>query len=196
MPPNLRLELPAEPESVGQARRALDGLAETLGCDAEAVRIAVSELVGNAVVHAYSESGTSGTVLVQARRMRGRLIVTVADQGIGMKPRLDSPGLGLGLPLVSRLAGDVRIESDERGAAVSMSFRCPEARRIGLRRPGRIGKELRGELERARDAFGGPRGQSGPGGASSGRPNGDGGGAELGEEAASAAAVPVARLDQ
>ena len=73
-------------------------------------------------------------MLVLARVLRGRLIVTVADRGGGMTPKIDSPGLGLGLPIVSQLAGDVRIDSDERGAAVSMSFECAGAGEPGSSR--------------------------------------------------------------
>ena len=95
MSANLRLELPAEPASVSRARQALDKIAGTLGCDAEAVKIAVSEIVGNAVVHGYERPESGGVVLVLARVLRGRLIVTVADRGGGMTPKIDSPGLGL-----------------------------------------------------------------------------------------------------
>ena len=39
-----------------------------------------------------------------------------------MRPNLDSKGLGLGIPLITKLAGDVRFDSSERGHDVSMSF--------------------------------------------------------------------------
>lgn len=119
----IRLELPAVPDSVREARHALAGLASRLGCDEAAVKTAVSEVVGNCVVHAYV-GRDPGPVVVLARYLRGRFVVTVADRGRGMVPRVDSPGLGLGLPLVSSMAHDVRIDSDNAGAAVSMSFEC------------------------------------------------------------------------
>jgi anti-sigma regulatory factor (Ser/Thr protein kinase) len=117
----LRLELWAEPDSVAAARHALSALAERLGCDAGAVRIAVSELVGNSVIHAYHDRDP-GPVLILGRVMRGRLVITVADRGRGMIVRTDSPGLGVGLPVVSKLANDLRIDSDDAGTAVSVSF--------------------------------------------------------------------------
>ena len=161
MSANLRLELPAEPGSVTRARQALEKIAGTLGCDAEAVKIAVSEIVGNAVVHGYERDQPEGVVLVLARVLRGRLIVTVADRGGGMTPKIDSPGLGLGLPIVSQLAGDVRIDSDERGAAVSMSFECAGAGEPGADTAEDAGSDLGAELKRARRALRGGGGLAG-----------------------------------
>jgi serine/threonine-protein kinase RsbW len=145
---DVHLTLPAEPASVAAARRAVGALASRLECDAGAVRIAVSEAVGNSVRHAYPE-GSAGKVVVLARILRGRLVVTVGDRGAGLRPRLDSDGLGIGLPVVSRLADDVRIESDERGTAISMSFGCsrvPPANDTAATQAG-----VEGELERARE---------------------------------------------
>jgi serine/threonine-protein kinase RsbW/stage II sporulation protein AB (anti-sigma F factor) len=118
---SVRLELWARPESVSAARHALSALADRLGCDGGAVRIAVSELVGNAVIHAYFDRD-AGPVLILGRVMRGRLVITVADRGRGMIVRADSPGLGVGLPVVSKVARDLRIDSDDRGTAVTVSF--------------------------------------------------------------------------
>ncbi len=147
---SLRLELFAEPASVSRARHAIGELAERLRCDTVAVRTAVSELVGNSVTHAYIGL-EPGPVIVLARLIRGRLVVTVADRGRGMLPRVDSPGLGLGLPLVSRLAEDVRIDSGEQGAAISICFECDAATARGFRSGSAdLAAELRDELERAR----------------------------------------------
>ncbi len=118
---SVRLELWAEPDSVPAARHALSAFADRLGCDGGAVRIAVSELVGNAVLHAY-HGREPGPVLVLGRVLRERLVVTVADRGRGMIVRADSPGLGVGLPAVSKIARDLRIDSDDAGTAVSASF--------------------------------------------------------------------------
>lgn len=118
---SLRLELPAIPESVSAARHALSELAERLGTDSSAVRIVVSELVGNAVQHAYV-GREPGPVWVIAEVLRRQLVITVADRGRGITPRPDSPGLGFGLPITSKLAREVTIESEGRGAGVSASF--------------------------------------------------------------------------
>jgi anti-sigma regulatory factor (Ser/Thr protein kinase) len=118
----VRMELPCEPESVGDARRAVADLAERLGVDdVDDVRIAVSEAVGNAIVHAYRD-GNPGRIRVFAREKRGRLLVTVADDGIGMVPHPGSAGLRIGIPLITKVCEDVRFASTEDGTTVSMSF--------------------------------------------------------------------------
>lgn len=129
---SIRLELPADPDSVAAARHAMSELAGRLGCDAGAVRIAVSELVGNAVHHAYA-SRDRGPVLVLGQVVRGRLVVTVADRGRGMGVRSDSPGLGVGLPVVSKLADDLRIDCDASGTAIAVSFDLPNQHPTGRR---------------------------------------------------------------
>jgi serine/threonine-protein kinase RsbW/stage II sporulation protein AB (anti-sigma F factor) len=54
----------------------------------------------------------------------GRLAIAVRDEGRGMLPRADSPGLGLGLPLIATLAETLELG---RGAddktEVRMTFR-------------------------------------------------------------------------
>ena len=139
------------PASVAQVRHALADVARELECDVDAVRTAVSEAVANCVIHAYRDE-PGGEVVVLARPLRGQLIVTVADRGGGIAPRVDPARLGVGLPLVSRLAKDVRIESDESGTAVAMSFDCVEA--PGVERaehPSRSDRDLERELTRARE---------------------------------------------
>jgi serine/threonine-protein kinase RsbW/stage II sporulation protein AB (anti-sigma F factor) len=39
----------------------------------------------------------------------GRLTLVVADDGVGMSPNPDSPGLGVGLALIERLAEHMEI---------------------------------------------------------------------------------------
>jgi anti-sigma regulatory factor (Ser/Thr protein kinase) len=118
----VRMELPCEPESVGDARRAVAELAERLGVDdVDDVRIAVSEAVGNAIVHAY-RGGNPGRIRVFAREKRGRLLVTVADDGVGMAPHPEGEGLRIGIPLITKVCEDVRFASTEDGTKVSMSF--------------------------------------------------------------------------
>jgi anti-sigma regulatory factor (Ser/Thr protein kinase) len=117
----LELELPATPSSVGEARRAVTRLAREIGASEEYVALGVSEAVGNAVVHAYKE-GEPGTVRVRATPEPGCLIVAVVDDGDGMALNLDSPGLGLGIPLMTRVTRDVRFDSSAHGTSVLMSF--------------------------------------------------------------------------
>jgi anti-sigma regulatory factor (Ser/Thr protein kinase) len=118
---DVRLELPSVPVSVGDARNAVAMLAERLGVDVDDVKIAVSEAVGNVIVHAYRDV-KAGVIRVFAREDRGRLLVTVADDGVGMAPNPESQGLRIGIPLITKLCDDVRFTSSEDGTTVSMSF--------------------------------------------------------------------------
>jgi hypothetical protein len=44
-----------------------------------------------------------------------------------MQPRTDSPGLGLGLPVMASVSLRLRIVEDHPGTEVHMAFRCPAA---------------------------------------------------------------------
>jgi serine/threonine-protein kinase RsbW len=117
---------PAEPASVSQARRAVVDHATALGATAAAlaaIELAVSEAVTNAVQHAYAGAPESGPVKISAAPADGALVVVVADEGTGMRPRPDSPGLGLGLPLISQMTQSFEVHQPPRGGTVlSMRF--------------------------------------------------------------------------
>jgi serine/threonine-protein kinase RsbW len=116
---------PAGPATPSAARHAVRDFLRSLGTDPRAlgdVLLALSEVVTNAVVHGYRNE-TGGEVRVEAQHCDDRLLLSVADQGRGMAPRPDSPGLGLGLPLVGRVARKVDITAAAGGGTlVSMSF--------------------------------------------------------------------------
>jgi anti-sigma regulatory factor (Ser/Thr protein kinase) len=119
---HLALELPVTPESVGRARHALAGLVP-LAQESD-VALAVSEAVSNAVLHAFIDR-PPGTITVRARREPERLVVTVSDDGGGMKPNLNSKGLGVGMGLIREVSDELRIESSDDGTMVWMSFATP-----------------------------------------------------------------------
>src|SRR3712207_7980924 len=60
-----------------------------------------SEALTNVVLHAYPE-GEPGPVTVTAEINDSAIDVTISDEGRGMVPRPDSPGAGLGLPIIDR----------------------------------------------------------------------------------------------
>jgi anti-sigma regulatory factor (Ser/Thr protein kinase) len=122
----LELELPAEPASVAEARHAAVRLAHRFGVDAADVKIAVSEAVGNAVLHAYRGDAT-GTVRVSGCLARGKLVFVIRDEGVGMSPNPESPGLRMGIPLIGKVAQDLRIDGGSDGTTISFSF--PVSRR-------------------------------------------------------------------
>jgi serine/threonine-protein kinase RsbW/stage II sporulation protein AB (anti-sigma F factor) len=89
------------------------------------IALALSEAVTNAVVHAY-EGREPGhiTVRLDIDRGAGRIRVIVADDGHGMIPRPDTPGLGLGLPLIAQLAQafEIRTPPNGQGTEICMAF--------------------------------------------------------------------------
>jgi anti-sigma regulatory factor (Ser/Thr protein kinase) len=125
-PTSLCLDLAAEPASVSVARHALADFVARRAVDHPAIEVAVSEAVSNAVVHAYRESAEPGRIAVRAAFDATVLHVEVIDTGVGMRPRADSPGLGLGLPLIAQLAAHLDITSDG-GTRVKMAFAVRDA---------------------------------------------------------------------
>jgi len=121
----LDLELEPDPGSVGVARHAVSDLAERAGADAEAVAVAVSEVVTNAILHAYKErtGNAEATIELRAHVNGESLLVVIDDHGGGIKPNPGSPGLGYGLALVASLADELGIApSPGGGTSVRMRF--------------------------------------------------------------------------
>lgn len=87
----------------------------------EEVMLAVNEACANAVTHAYPDG--PGEFEVRAEQVEGQVVVEVHDEGVGMSPRLDSPGLGVGLPMMAMLADSVQIDRPPGGGThVRMRF--------------------------------------------------------------------------
>ena len=123
------MNAPAEPASVPLLRRKVVGfLAAHDVCSdrAEDIRLALSEALSNAVLHAYRDAPDSGDLEVRAVRDDGSVEVVVRDCGSGMAPRPDSPGLGLGLPVIAQMTDRYEIEQPETagGTAIRMRFDC------------------------------------------------------------------------
>ena len=112
------------------ARRC--GLSEASVAD---VRLAVSEAVTNVVVHAYSAQ-QPGDVGAAAYSADGVLSITISDQGMGMAPRVDSPGAGLGLPIIASMASTMDVRSDGAGTHVQSVPLPPCAGCVARCRPG------------------------------------------------------------
>jgi serine/threonine-protein kinase RsbW/stage II sporulation protein AB (anti-sigma F factor) len=104
---------PAVPANVPVARRAVVGHlsdADTPDPPLADVGLVVSEAVSNVVNHAYRD-GSPGTMRVQVDIGPAEVQLTVQDDGTGMVPRPDSPGLGLGMPLIATVSNrfDIRV---------------------------------------------------------------------------------------
>ena len=126
---HVAVSLPAVPESVPGVRRAVVRLAQramdAAGC--HRVATAVTEAAANVVVHAYRD-GPTGTIDLTARLDPDELVVVVEDGGSGVRARDDSPGLGLGLPLIQHCADEVVVEQRaDGGGSVRMLFRAASA---------------------------------------------------------------------
>jgi serine/threonine-protein kinase RsbW/stage II sporulation protein AB (anti-sigma F factor) len=118
------LRLPARPGSIPHIRRAIVAFADEHGFeDASAVGLAVTEAATNAVLHAYI-GVEPGDIRAVACAEPHRLVVVVRDWGTGMAPRLETPGLGLGLPTIATLAEAFDVEAaDGEGTLLRMHFR-------------------------------------------------------------------------
>ena len=127
--PDLQLTLPARAENVAVIRHAFGGLGDALGVPDQTladVKLAVTEACTNVVIHAYPAS--EGPMEVSASLTDGRLAVVVRDEGRGMLPRPDSPGLGLGLPLIATLAESLELgKGQDEATEVRMTFRLTES---------------------------------------------------------------------
>jgi anti-sigma regulatory factor (Ser/Thr protein kinase) len=118
--------LPAIPSSVTALRHAVADFVAAAGIGEPVlagVKLAVSEAVTNAVVHAYVDADGPGEVRVVACVSDHDVRVTVSDDGCGMVPRLDSPGLGVGLPFIAHTADTLDIATSAAGGTeLRMSF--------------------------------------------------------------------------
>jgi anti-sigma regulatory factor (Ser/Thr protein kinase) len=108
---------PARPDSVPAARHAVLRFVREVAADdppLDDIGLAVSEAVTNAVNHAYLDRDP-GDVRVHVRLEDAELELTVEDDGRGTLPRPDSPGLGLGLPLIATVADRFDTSTDPDG---------------------------------------------------------------------------------
>jgi len=115
---------PGTPLGVAAARGEVEAVARDCGIEGlalGAVKLAVNEAVTNAVVHAYAQR--DGKIAVTVALTGDALMVTVTDTGGGLLPRADSPGLGVGLPLIAQLADHLDVRSGDDGTEIRMSFR-------------------------------------------------------------------------
>jgi anti-sigma regulatory factor (Ser/Thr protein kinase) len=117
----LELTLPAESESVAKARHAAADFAREEGADPDDIALAVSEAVSNAVIHAF-RGRDSGNVDIRAFPDGDSLVVSVSDDGVGVTPNPDSPGLGLGLALIGSLSAGVELRKEGHGTTLVMRF--------------------------------------------------------------------------
>jgi serine/threonine-protein kinase RsbW len=125
----LELVVPAVAENIPLVRHAVAGFLEGHGVAGETASdmlLAVTEACTNVVQHAYRDeegAGEADQIEVAAERGDARVTITVRDHGGGFAPRIDSPGLGLGLPVIAALTQTVEIRPmPPSGTEVVMTF--------------------------------------------------------------------------
>ena len=116
----------AIPESVHRLRTAVCEFAHGAGVADPPLgdlRLAVSEAVTNAVIHAYRDEPAPGDIDVAAEMHQHELRVVVCDKGAGFAPRTDSPGAGFGLRIIGEMADELQIRGRRpQGTEVHMAF--------------------------------------------------------------------------
>ncbi len=140
------LTLPATAENVIVVRQAIAGVGEALGLGSSRIadlKTVVTEACNNVVLHAYE--GDLGPLHVTAVPGEAELVVEVADEGHGFRPRANDgdPSLGLGLPLIAALSDGFEISGAAgQGSRTTIRFGYapPEAHNNG--RPTTVPKEL------------------------------------------------------
>lgn len=123
--PDIELLVAARAENIAIVRHAVGAIGDAYPVDERTlsdIKLAVTEACTNVVVHAYP-GREDGPLEVDASVAGQELTIIVRDEGSGISPRPDSPGLGLGLPLIASLADSVQLGHDRSGKTeVRMGF--------------------------------------------------------------------------
>jgi serine/threonine-protein kinase RsbW len=114
-----------------QARRAVVDWAQSHVEDRAVlsdIALAITEATTNVVLHAYRDQDEPGLVTIQAEEYEDHVCFYVRDEGSGLAPRVDSPGLGLGLGLIAQVADSADVRAPEDGGTeVVMRFNVSRA---------------------------------------------------------------------
>ena len=114
-----------------QARRAVVDWARSYVEDRAVlsdIALAITEAATNVVLHAYRDHEVPGTVTIEAEGYEDHVRFSVRDAGSGLAPRVDSPGLGLGLGLIAQVADSADVRAPEDGGTeVIMRFNVSRA---------------------------------------------------------------------
>lgn len=109
---------PATARAVREIRHAVADLAEALGAGPDLrhdIALAVTEACTNVVLHAGAQD-----IAISAAPADDGLEVVVQDSGTGIRPRPDSPGLGLGLSLIARLTSHLEVLQGPHGRGTEL----------------------------------------------------------------------------
>ena len=128
----VELRVPSQPENVRLARLALSGVAAVAGVEPDELsdlKLAVSEVCTNAVLHAYPD-GAEGEIVVRYTIGAEELTVEVIDAGVGFDPSavamepIRDPSEGhVGLVIARAVTDRIEIDSGPSGTRVVFSRR-------------------------------------------------------------------------
>jgi anti-sigma regulatory factor (Ser/Thr protein kinase) len=137
---SLAMSYPAVAESVPAARAALASFAEAAGIEGvrlDSVKMACSEALSNAVLHAYR--GRHGTVHVTAGVAGDDLWILIADDGVGLHARGTHSGLGLGLTIIARVTDGLEVaQRGSGGTELRLRFALPSREQMARQPRGSI----------------------------------------------------------
>lgn len=115
------------------ARAAVVAFAERVGADREqlgSIRLAISEALTNAVIHAYPNG--RGSVHVVAGVVGQQLAVVITDDGCGMHAPSRTGGLGWGLALIAASSDHVTTrQRSDHGTRVLVRWNLDSGNRFG-----------------------------------------------------------------
>lgn len=120
-----RWTLDPEPDEVPRIRREVNAFVSAAkGLPPERMPdldLAVTEVVTNALLHGYR--GEARAPIEVHVALEAGVEVRVLDRGVGMSPHPGSPGAGLGLSIVGKLADLFEVRaSDDGGTEVRVVF--------------------------------------------------------------------------
>lgn len=129
------IEIPARSENIGFVRVAVASFASqldfTLG-ELEEIKVAVSEGVSNAIIHAYGEE--EGQITIHITIHGDLLTITITDYGMGMvetteafTPSFTTAGrMGLGLVFIESFMDSARLTSPPGGGTTLIMEKRPQ----------------------------------------------------------------------
>lgn len=134
----LRGSCPADATHVAAIRRAIRDVARRCGASELTLTrldLAVTEATTNVVLHAYRAPARAGFIHVAAGLSGNRFDVRIRDDGVGMSPNPDSPGLGLGLSLMAHESDVCEIRTLAGGGTeICLGFLVERTSRHGVER--------------------------------------------------------------
>lgn len=119
----LRLNASGEPVQAASMRCAAVAFAKQHAvARPDDVALAVGEAIANVVEHAYRDS-PAGPLHVTGFIDPECVHLIVTDEGMGLQPHADHPGLGLGLPIIARASDHFQVTNHApTGTEISMDF--------------------------------------------------------------------------